>query len=98
MLETERLRLRAWRRDDREHYFAILQEPAVFRHFGPKPMGMEECWRRLMAAAGGRHLNGHRAAAGARAGGAWWRRRAAGTSTAAGAGPSSARATPSCSG
>jgi RimJ/RimL family protein N-acetyltransferase len=37
-LETERLRLRAWRKDDREKYFAILQEPAVFRHFGPEPM------------------------------------------------------------
>jgi RimJ/RimL family protein N-acetyltransferase len=57
-LETERLRLRAWRRDDREDYFAILQEPAVFRHFGPEPMGMEECWRRLMAAVGGWQLNG----------------------------------------
>ena len=57
-VETERVRLRAWRRDDREKYFAILQEPAVFRHFGPEPMGMEECWRRLMAASGGWHLNG----------------------------------------
>ena len=57
-LETERLRLRAWRKDDRESYFNILQEPAVFRHFGPQPMGMEECWRRLMAAAGGWQLNG----------------------------------------
>ncbi|MBA3668529.1 MAG: GNAT family N-acetyltransferase [Sphingomonas sp.] len=57
-LETERLRLRAWRRDDRELHFNILQEPAVFRHFGPEPMGMEECWRRLMAAVGGWQLNG----------------------------------------
>ena len=57
-LETERLRLRAWRKDDREKYFSILQEPAVFRHFGPEPMGMEECWRRLMAATGGWQLNG----------------------------------------
>ena len=57
-LETERLALRAWRKDDREKYFHILQEPAVFRHFGPEPMGMEECWRRLMAAAGGWQLNG----------------------------------------
>lgn len=57
-LETERLLLRAWRRNDRQAYFAILQEPAVFRHFGPEPMGMEECWRRLMAAAGGWQLNG----------------------------------------
>jgi RimJ/RimL family protein N-acetyltransferase len=58
MLETERLRLRAWRKTDREPYHAILQEPAVFRHFGPEPMGMEECWRRLMAAVGGWQLNG----------------------------------------
>ena len=57
-LETERLRLRAWRKDDREAYFAILQEPAVHRHFGPEPMSMEECWRRLMAAAGGWGLLG----------------------------------------
>jgi RimJ/RimL family protein N-acetyltransferase len=57
-LETERLRLRPWTRDDRPKYFNILQEPAVFRHFGPEPMGMEECWRRMMAAAGGWQLNG----------------------------------------
>ncbi|HET7317352.1 MAG TPA: GNAT family N-acetyltransferase [Sphingomicrobium sp.] len=57
-IETERLVLRSWRKDDREKYFAILQQPAVFRHFGPEPMGMEECWRRLMAAAGGWQLNG----------------------------------------
>ena len=58
ILETERLRLRGWRKNDREPYFSILQEPAVFRHFGPSPMGMEECWRRLMAATGGWQLNG----------------------------------------
>jgi RimJ/RimL family protein N-acetyltransferase len=57
-LETERLRLRAWRKDDRQKYFNILQEPAVFHHFGPVPMGMEECCRRLMAAVGGWQLNG----------------------------------------
>jgi len=57
-VETERVRLRAWRKDDREKYFSILQEPSVFRHFGPEPMGMEECWRRLMAASGGWQLNG----------------------------------------
>ena len=57
-IETERLILRAWTKADREPYFSILQEPAVYRHFGPEPMGMEECWRRLMAAAGGWQLNG----------------------------------------
>lgn len=57
-IETERLTLRAWRKDDREAYFAILQEPAVYRHFGPEPMGLEECWRRMMAAVGCWQLNG----------------------------------------
>ena len=57
-LETERLLLRGWTKADREKYFDILQEPAVYRHFGPEPMGMEECWRRLLAAAGGWQLNG----------------------------------------
>lgn len=57
-LETERLLLRAWRKADREPHFEIMQEPAVFRHFGPEPMGLEECWRRLMAAVGGWQLNG----------------------------------------
>ena len=57
-LETERLRLRAWRHGDRIPYFEILQEPAVHRHFGPEPMGMEESWRRLNASVGSWHLNG----------------------------------------
>ena len=57
-LETERLLLRPWEKSDRRKYFDILQEPAVYRHFGPEPMGMEECWRRLMAASGGWQLNG----------------------------------------
>ncbi|HET7604978.1 MAG TPA: GNAT family N-acetyltransferase [Sphingomicrobium sp.] len=51
-LETERLRLRAWRKDDFRPYHAILRQPAVYRHFGPEPMGEEECWRRLAAAVG----------------------------------------------
>ena len=57
-LETERLLLRAWRKEDRAPYFDILQEAAVFRHFGPEPMGMEDCWRRLNAAVGSWQLNG----------------------------------------
>lgn len=57
-LETERLRLRAWRRDDREAYWAILEEPAVYRFFGSKPGSREENWRRMMAAAGSWSING----------------------------------------
>ena len=57
-IETERLVLRSWRKDDFRPYHAILQQPDVHRHFGPQPMGVEECWRRLMAAVGGWQLNG----------------------------------------
>ena len=35
----------------------LLQHPEVHRHFGPEPMGAEECWRRLLAAVGGWQLN-----------------------------------------
>ena len=50
-LETERLILRAWRKDDLDELFlAFSSEPAVYRHFGAEPMGREDCWRRLMAA------------------------------------------------
>ena len=34
-IETDRLVLRPWRRDDFRPYHAILQQPAVHRHFGP---------------------------------------------------------------
>ena len=58
VLETERLRLRPWRKDDFRPYHALLQHPDVHRHFGPEPMGGEECWRRLTAAVGGWQFNG----------------------------------------
>ena len=51
-IETERLVLRRWRKDDFRAYFELLQHPDVHRHFGPKPMGLEECWRRLAASVG----------------------------------------------
>ena len=57
-IETERLILRPWRKDDFRPYHSILQHPDVHRHFGPEPMGLEECWRRLMASVGGWQLNG----------------------------------------
>jgi len=52
VVETERLRLRQWRKADFRTYHAILQHPDVHRHFGPAPMGQEECWRRLAASVG----------------------------------------------
>jgi RimJ/RimL family protein N-acetyltransferase len=58
VLETERLRLRSWRKEDFRPYYAILQHPDVHRHFGPVPMSAEEAWRRLTSAAGGWQFNG----------------------------------------
>ena len=58
VLETERLRLRSWRKEDFRPYHAILQHPDVHRHFGPQPMSVEEAWRRLTSAVGGWQFNG----------------------------------------
>lgn len=58
VVETERLRLRAWHKDDFRPYHAIQKHPDVHRHFGPEPMGQEECWRRVTASAGSWMLNG----------------------------------------
>lgn len=52
VIETERLRLRPWRKEDFRPYHSLLQHPDVRRHFGPQPMGKEECWRRLCASVG----------------------------------------------
>ena len=52
VLTTERLVLRGWCKADFRPYHAMLQEPAVHRHFGPEPMGAEECWRRTCASVG----------------------------------------------
>ena len=57
-LETERLILRAWAKADFRPWHAIVQDPAVHRHFGAEPMGLEEVWRRLAAAVGGWQLLG----------------------------------------
>ena len=51
-IETERLVLRAWTKADFRPWFAIMQQPEVHRHFGPNPIGMEDCWRRLVASVG----------------------------------------------
>lgn len=57
-LETGRLRLRGWRREDFRPYHAIMSEPAVHRFFGLEPIGEEELWRRMCAAAGNWLMNG----------------------------------------
>ncbi|MEA1071139.1 GNAT family N-acetyltransferase [Sphingomonas sp. LY160] len=58
IVETERLILRTWRKEDFRPYHQLLQHPDVHRHFGPTPMSVEECWRRILAAVGGWTLNG----------------------------------------
>ena len=58
VIETERLRLRPWRKDDFRPYHAILSQPEVHRHFGPTPMNAEEAWRRLTSFVGGWQLLG----------------------------------------
>lgn len=57
-IETERLVLRPWRKDDFRPYHAIISHPDVHKHFGPEPISAEDCWRRLMASVGGWLLNG----------------------------------------
>ncbi len=52
------MRLRAWRRGDREPYWALLEEPAVYRYFGPEPASREDNWRRMVAAVGSWTING----------------------------------------
>ena len=52
-IETERLVLRQWRKDDFRPYHAILRQPEVHKHFGPNPMNAEEAWRRLTSFVGG---------------------------------------------
>lgn len=57
-IETDRLVLRPWCKDDFRPYHAILSQPEVHRHFGPTPMGVEEAWRRLTSFVGGWQLLG----------------------------------------
>ena len=56
-LETERLILRQWRKDDFRPYHAIVSDPEVMRHFAGT-IGAEECWRRLSASVGSWSLLG----------------------------------------
>jgi RimJ/RimL family protein N-acetyltransferase len=51
-LETERLVLRAFRREDLDEHAATLADPEVMRHLGGSPTSREDAWRKLMMAAG----------------------------------------------
>jgi RimJ/RimL family protein N-acetyltransferase len=56
-LETERLILRHYRKQDFRPNHAIVGDPEVMRHFAGT-IGVEECWRRLSASAGSWSLLG----------------------------------------
>ena len=51
-LETGRLRLRGFRRDDLDAFAATLADPEVVRHLGAEPFSREDSLRRLFLAAG----------------------------------------------
>ena len=51
-LETERLILREFRRQDLDAHAATLGDEEVMRHIGGKPIGREDSWRRLLSGVG----------------------------------------------
>lgn len=58
-LRTERLRLRAHRRDDADALIALWQDPVVVRHFGGQAMASEDTWNRLLRYMGHWAANGY---------------------------------------
>ncbi len=52
VLETARLRLRGFRRDDLVLLADMLGDPLVARHLGGAPATREDSWRKLMVAVG----------------------------------------------
>lgn len=52
VLETARLRLRGFRADDFDAWFAMAQQPAFYRYLTPAPMPAEEVWKLLLRSAG----------------------------------------------
>ena len=51
-LETERLILRGFRKDDLGAHEATLGDPEVMRHIGGEPVNREDSWRRLLSGVG----------------------------------------------
>jgi RimJ/RimL family protein N-acetyltransferase len=52
VIETERLILRPFRRQDLDAHAATLGDEEVMRHIGGKPVNREDSWRRLMSGVG----------------------------------------------
>jgi RimJ/RimL family protein N-acetyltransferase len=51
-LETERLLLREFRKEDLDAHAATLGDEEVMRHIGGKPINREDSWRRLLSGVG----------------------------------------------
>src|SRR3546814_20192398 len=58
MIETERLFLRPYVRDDYEPYFAMTAEPAVLR-WSAGPLTRQQAWQRLIRLVGHQSLFGY---------------------------------------
>jgi RimJ/RimL family protein N-acetyltransferase len=58
-LETERLILRSFQRDDLDAHAAIHANPIVTRYLTGEPFSREDSWRRMMMAAGQWQLLGY---------------------------------------
>jgi RimJ/RimL family protein N-acetyltransferase len=52
IVETARLRLRAFREEDLPVWAATLGDPDIVRHLGGTPFSREDAWRRILSAAG----------------------------------------------
>ena len=52
VLETARLRLRAFREQDLDPWAAAMADPAVVRYLGGSPFAREDTWRRVASATG----------------------------------------------
>ena len=57
-LETERLILRHYRKEDFRPHHAIISDPDVMRHFTGPTISAEDCWRRVSASVGSWSLLG----------------------------------------
>jgi RimJ/RimL family protein N-acetyltransferase len=58
-LETERLVLRMWRREDFETYARFCADPEVMRYLGGKTFNRLEAWRHMAFLVGHWHLMGY---------------------------------------
>nr|WP_280638901.1 GNAT family N-acetyltransferase [Sphingomicrobium aestuariivivum] len=58
-LETERLVLRHWRREDWEAYYPIIADHSTMRYVGGSGISREDGWRRWLASIGSWQISGY---------------------------------------